>query len=265
MYTTNAISPYPNSSIFGYNNYSSNLYDNTKDISSAGDYSRELQVCHGYFQTIASAGADGYRDYTGYYANGRGQPNYSSISSSEYRYATFCWKIQPGLPITNGKIMINIAGISGIMVQRVGPTISNAVVSNDNDKTPIYVYCRFQDLSSGIPYPKDNQHFSSVWIDLNSNVDSQHEQNYCLSTIYFRDVDTNGEPNIQPNYIIAGLGADISWNLNNTTLQYNTNTTSIITSGSIPTEGSGNCYFYVTIGLPMNKPISFQYVQAKFF
>jgi hypothetical protein len=62
--------------------------------------------------------------------------------------------------------------------------------------------------------------------------------------------------------VIGGLATpQLVWTLSGQNLIYTTGTSAIITTGTT----SSSCYFYVTVGLPMNKSMSFEYVKARFF
>jgi hypothetical protein len=259
---------YLNSTIYGYNNYSGNIYDNTQNITT-GNYVNELQICNGAFRTQQNAVANGYgyRNYINYNPAKLSQPDYSVITSSGYRYATFCWKIQNGLN-PSGKITVVIKSATGIQIQAVGLQ-TRALVSTDG--TPIYVYGRFLDLgASGMnnTYPtisQFNTYLSSAWIDFNSIKDSGGGGIVCNSANYFIDTNNNtasGTPNQNPGFIYAGLdGSNNAWTSSSGDFTYTTGNP-IIKSGAIL---NNNSYFFCTVGLPMNKSVSFGYVQANFF
>jgi hypothetical protein len=244
-YLTSATN-YPLRTIFGYGDYHASGYDNTQDIST-GTYQTELQVCNGAFQSV---GGNGYRNYIGYYQGTHIQPDYSGISATGYRYATFCWRIQNGLRY-NGKIGVSLKNCGGIRVQATGIGVPNAVVSSTGGK-PLRIYCRFQDMA-GPSYPTTNLYITSGWIDLNSIIDSNNNNIVVNGANYYNDNHT------EPTYILAGLSNTLAWSASGPDIVFTTGTSTVLPAGTIVNDTS---YFYVTVGLPMDVAVSFGYVQA---
>lgn len=125
----------------------------------SGAYQQSLQFVGGRFRTQAHVNA--YEDYSGYYDHpslGAG-PDYSGISGTGYRYATFEFDL-PGSG-TFSKIDITFAD-----------TISwTSDAAGFNTFTKLYVKLLDVD-GAGDEYTPTTSNFSSVWLDANAVLDT---------------------------------------------------------------------------------------------
>ena len=134
-------------------------YVNTVSITS-GNYTTDLQLTNGSYQT---SGGDGYKNYTTYYyaptPGGTGllnTANYSGITNTGYRYATFTYYVPPG---NYNAIQFVISGTStqvDVTTDQYNPTVS---------ASRIYFYYRGEDsvdFSTGF---FTSSYINSYWTD----------------------------------------------------------------------------------------------------
>jgi hypothetical protein len=148
--------------------YSNIVYSNTWDITDTSisytlpsngvtvtiDAANELQLTNGVFTTRANP--DAYHDYrpTFYYEGTSVQNNtldYSGITTSGYRYATFAWNIP-----TAGEYFSLVFTLNGTT-----STLSTTVPIPN-----FQLYYRLEQNSS--PFPTNSSSYSSIWADGNS-------------------------------------------------------------------------------------------------
>ena len=217
-------------------NHAWNIASNTGTIESTNDTidpSTELQVCNGYFRTKAAS--DGYMDYsltsTVTITNNYNNPNYSSIINSNYRYATFAWKLTP-ISSSYTKLTFEIPFINS----------STTIATNSEgllfiNGTALDIYYMFQDASSS---SYDSTIFNSVWINANSV--------------------TNPEANTSNFYILDNNGS--LYGTSSSTYSNNSATFNVFIPNTIfPVNNT--TYLYCRIGLPMNVNTWFNYISAK--
>jgi hypothetical protein len=134
-------------------------YDNTASIIPL----QELQVSNGRF-TTPSAQLQSYLNYNGYkYTNSLSNTlDYTSISSTGYRYATFAWRLS--VPASYTQLSFTMRGISTNGTPITVTIDVNGVAYIGSDR--IYLYYRFEDAAT--PVPTDGGNFSSAWLDGNS-------------------------------------------------------------------------------------------------
>jgi hypothetical protein len=133
-------------------------YDNLGSLTSTEPtgFGRELLLSNGLFSTPSTV-PSAYIDYSGYVGNSG--INYSGITSSGYRFASFCWKLTPSASAYTGlSFTIN--------------SIYNGALTTDGSKlllmntVKIPIFYAFQDTStSGF----SETTFNTVWINANSN------------------------------------------------------------------------------------------------
>jgi hypothetical protein len=202
-------------------------YDHTLDITSL----EELQIFNGTYGTKMNT--NGYLNYSPYYkSNGvRNTLNYSGISSSGYRFATFVWKANTSLsPYT--KVSFQMYGVTQSVSDPNGtPSVSGS---------PILFYYRLEDANNISAF--NTTYINSKWIDANGVI------NQISGTNYFNSASLLGGKNTDSLY---------SNSFSSNTLTVNALTPNITVSAS------DNKYIYLRIGLPMNIDIGFQYVSMK--
>ena len=184
----------------------------------------ELQISNGYFVT-PQYGKYSYLNYTNYYYNAtnKNTVDYTGISQTDYRYATFVWQVAEGIDFT--KFFCAINGASGLKING-----SNLLTTTDN--TLIRIYYRILDFN---PTPVGATNMSSVWINGNAPADygSSVTSGTYNTPVLLRGNNTNGSGTI--------LGENIP---------------------KIPKTPGPNTYIIFRIGLPMNKLVYFESISA---
>jgi hypothetical protein len=148
----------------GTTSYLSIPYDNSWNITSTNqsgyNVTTELLISNGQFTTVRSA----YVDYSGYLMNSG--INYSGISATGYRFASFCWKLNASnTAYTNLSFTINSI---------LTPTLTDSKLLLMNGvQTPIFY--AFQDTSST---SYNDTTFNTVWINANSNTNGVSSGNF---------------------------------------------------------------------------------------
>ena len=155
--------------------YSAIPYDNSGSLTSTDPTGSgiELMLSNGLFTTpaITPAASSAYIDYRGYIGNA--SVNYSGISATGYRFASFCWKLTASLTAYT-KLSFTINSIySGTVATTDG---SNLLLMN-NIKVPIFY--AFQDTSSSA---YNETTFNTVWINANSNINGVSSGNFFDTT-----------------------------------------------------------------------------------
>jgi hypothetical protein len=199
--------------------YANTAYDNTASLVS----NQELQIVNGKF-TTPSGQANSYLNYSSSLSN---TVNYSGISATGYRYATFAWRLAAG---TYSTLVFSILSTS---------TVTNTGNLAYMGGSPIYLFYRIEDTASSAPTNLSNR--SSAWINGNSTSGTQTGSgNYYLPT------DSTQTPN---------------WGLNAITIN---GTSSTAFNVQIPafTISTQTVNLYCRIGLPMNVAGSFGSVTA---
>ena len=213
--------------IDGTTTYTSIQYDNSWDISSSsGTYnpSQELQVVNGAFLTKTSGG---YLNYSSSY-NNTGL-NYSGISATGYRYASFVWKIPANVAAYNN-LSFTLNGFTG------GLSLSGQYIYVAGT-TPLYLFYRIENTSALTPPVTTPTYFgSSQWVNgafAGAGADQLQFTNYGTLT----------------------SGGGLRWGMNG----YTSGTTIpvILPSFLVDAVNNPNMYVYCRIGLPMNIACSF--------
>jgi hypothetical protein len=206
--------------------YSSTAYDKTADITTL----QEVQVVNGSF-TTPSAQTGSYLNYTtSYYtSNTTNTVNYSGISTTGYRFATFAWKLSTSR-LYGGSLTFALNGTSAI-------TLVNGIAYAG--ATPILLFYRFEDVASSAPTNAGS--ISSAWINGNSTSGTQ-----LVSGNYWLPLTSTSTPN---------------WGLNSVMLNGSTATFDV---GLYPINiASQDIRLYCRIGLPMAEAFKFTSVTAR--
>jgi len=208
--------------------YANTAYDNTANIASL----QELQVANGSFCT-PSVHAFAYSNYTTrlYDATNLNSANYSSISSSGYRYATFAWIISPASPAVYGTLLFTLTTTSTLAV-----TNSLAYAGS----SPLQLFYRTENTASSAP--TSGASLSSAWIDGNSTTGTQLTSgNYFSPTLY------TSAPN---------------WGLNSVTVNGTTTTVFNVKIHPLNITSGMQMRLYCRVGLPMGEACRFATVSA---
>jgi hypothetical protein len=201
------------------------IYDNTISLTVS---TYELQVSKGYFVTPAAApvlSQFAYINYLNKYYNAtsKNTVDYSGITQTGYRYATFVWRVGQGADYT--KLFFSINGWYGLM-------INGSKLLTTTDNTAVQIYYKLLDYN---PVPIGATNMSSVWIDGNTTPDNGTSvtSGTYNTPVYLRGNNTLGTGNI--------IGENIP---------------------KIPKTPGPNTYIIFRIGLPMNKPAGFTSISA---
>ena len=137
-------------------------YDHAQPITgnaTSASYDHELQFANGRHRTKASAQA--YIDYTTAYLNIQGNtlPNYSTIASNAFRYATFEFDLSSNPSTT----------ISALDIQFHDFTMISSIASDGViDPTKFQLYIKLIDNSN---YSPSSSNYTTVWLDGNTILD----------------------------------------------------------------------------------------------
>ena len=209
---------------------SANPYNHTANLVNTND----LQLCNGSFRTKSTS--FGYLNYGGYTGTmGAAGPNYSSISSSSYRIATYVWKC-PNDGNQYTKVIFKINGIdTDISINDVNDSNNQPTIG----ATPIYIYYLIQDRNNIETF--SNSLLNTTWININIyGSDFITANNYFYTTM-----------------VVGGKNTSAT----------NTYTDGTYTLyGNIPTSKfSDNSFLYFRLALPMNQTFNFTSVTASFY
>jgi hypothetical protein len=212
--------------LYNGTSYLSIPYNNNWDITSTNqsgyNVTTELLISNGQFTTVRSA----YLDYSGYLMNSG--INYSGISATGYRFASFCWKLNASnTAYTNLSFTINSI---------LTPTLTDSKLLLMNGvQAPIFY--AFQDTSS--PSYNDTT-FNTVWINANSNTNGVSSGNF---------YDTNNKYGYYGGITSAAV-----------TLSGSNATINAFIPAINPVKAT--IYLYLRIAVPMNTEIKFGSVSA---
>ncbi len=216
------------------------IYDNSWNITSANNglvngitinATEELQFANGAYRSKGT-GTTSYLNYSSYLNN---TLNYSTISGTGYRFATFCWKYnQRNTNYT--KLSFAVNGISAtVSTPNATPTVAGQ---------PLYFYYRIEDEDSFAIFQAGNA--TSLWVDANSVINQLGSGNYYLLT--------------QPVYVggtlLGGKNAALSNTFANGTLTINANQPKNVFSVAVGKK----IYLYLRVALPMSVDIDFTHI-----
>ena len=204
------------------------------------DASSELMVAAGQIRSFDSNYMINYSPY--YYGLGSANTlNYSTITQSGYRYATFVWAVNSssGLSGTYGTLNIYLNGVSNN-----GNNTGSTVYADATNK--IQLFYRVEDTTSGTTASLSggNSSIASYWISINDSTGTTataNGNNYFTITTnpYFTAPTVTNGANVK---VSASLSAPIVSNQ------------SYVSNGQI--------YIYVRLGLPMNTSYNLTSVSA---
>jgi hypothetical protein len=232
-------------------------YDNSWDISrmtqvdeiagpTATSYNNarmEPLIKNGLF-TTPPAGA--YTDYSG--SAGNSTINYSGISSTGFRFASFCWKLPIGPTATKLMFTINSINIA---------TLSSAKLAINGSVIPLY-YC-FQDPSNPNAYGstivngQTIRYYNTVWINANLTTGTQATATTVVpsstSTVNRFGTLYGGGSSLYGGGSSVGTGVAITGSAGN----YTATLPAFIPAWEVTTP----IYLYARVGIPMNKDAQF--------
>ena len=208
-------------------------YNNSLDISSdknsGYDATTELQVYNGSIITKSFNSTDTYIDYRSYLHN---TYNYSTITQTETRFASFCWQIPES---SNSYVSLYFTINSNVASQFKNNNGAKIQVNN----TDLLMFYAIRDTSTST---YNNEKINTVWINANSN------ESPVLSTNYFLNKNNYGN--------LGGL-------LSITTPDNNSSSNSITISVFVPAvKTSCSTYLYFRIGCPMTTSFSFNNISS---
>jgi len=204
-------------------------YNNAWNITSTNnggyDATSELLVSNGLFRT---PGSGGYINYSTYLNN---TFNYSSISATGFRFATFCWKLAGKNPGFYSNLSFTINSISP------NPSTNASSLLTINGKQ-IQVLYFFQDESQTSTF--SGSVFNSVWIDGNKNTNLVNK-------------DTFFDTNNNNKYGFYGGNSSV-------TISGSTATINVFIPPIDPVKNT--IYLYLRLAIPMDVNIGFGSVTA---
>jgi hypothetical protein len=220
------------------NYYGNGQYDNSKSLTQAGNHENDLMLYDGNYTTNPLA----YINYTQTYYS-QTLPNtvdYSGISKTTYRYATFAWEITSSTTPINF-ITINLNNSSSTL------TGNGTSWYTDTTKTKkLYLYYRVEDTANTTV---NWTNISSPWIDGNS---------FGSTTV------SNGGYSTGQTYPSTTQNLNLPTPMANTT--QTTTTLSGLTTQPLPDSSSTNTAFTVKLSNPIsqyNKSASAMYLYVR--
>ena len=198
-------------------------YNNTTSIIST----EELQISNGFYQT---RGGNGYLNYTSYYYSPSSQNtlNYSTISSTGYRFSTFVWRVGT-YPSNYVKVAFTINNISNVSDANGTPNVSG---------NNILCYYRLEDSAN---YGSFTSSFvNTTWINANTIINELTSGNYYVIG----------------SSLLGGKNSTVTNTYSGNSLTVN----ALLPSFSV--TNSNVFYIYLRVGLPMNVNVQFKNVTA---
>jgi hypothetical protein len=219
---------------FSYNH----AWDLTSQDNNGYDATQELQIFNGSYGSKGSeVNRKGYLNYTNYNisSSDKNTLDYSTITNSNYRFATFCWKCNENL-----KNYTKIAFVMKGITQTIDTPNKKPSISGQ----PIYFYYRLEDNNN--PTTFDNAHINTLWIDANSTTLYITTTNYCKLTL--------------SGYVSGTLlgGKNSDYKYTNTFIDGSLTINALIPSFSV--SNTDNIYIYLRVGLPMSVDINFTHI-----
>jgi hypothetical protein len=243
------------------NIYASVLYNQSWYLTDSGtnnsgyDATTELQVGNGLFitpyTTTNGTTRIGYKDYYPYYGNTSVSPasliDYTTISATGYRFATFVWSLTPGT--YGASVSFTLKNVRNIVQESATPANAFAVTSVGN---PVYVFYRFENATNIYPTTTDNPpnyqfdptKYTTIWFNANAN-----DPDATVGSGNYYQTLTNNYPTSA--YVRGGfigtsvVGSDFT-----------------ITAATPGVVIADTTYMYCRIGLPMTDDAYFSYVTA---
>lgn len=219
----------------------SNSWSLTSENNSGYDGTQELMVANGY---IRSYDTTYLKSYTSFYYGSTSQntANYSTISNTGYRYATFAWRVSSSLSGTNQTL--------NIVLNNVSNSSNNGSLLYADASNKLLLFFRVEDATSTSTsnLGSGNGTVSTYWISANDNTGlagAASANNYFI-------VPSGNNPYFVSPTISNGSNITVSVKM---PFSLSTNLTCV---------SSGNTYIYVRLGLPMNvtNTYNLRYVSA---
>ena len=242
-------------------NFASVLYNQAWYLTDSGtnnsgyDATTELQVGNGVFitpyTTTDGTTRIGYKDYHLYYSNTSVSPasliDYTTISATGYRFATFVWNLTPDT--YGASVSFTLKNVRNIVQQSPTPANAFAVTSVGN---PVYVFYRFENATNIYPTTTDNPpyyqfdpaKYTTIWFNANAN----DPDATVGSGNYYQTLTTDypASAYVRGGFIgTSVVGPDFT-----------------ITAATPGIVATGATCMYCRIGLPMSDDVDFSYVTA---
>ena len=220
----------------GTTRYSTLPYQNSWSLTStenSGGYdgTQELMVANG---RIRSYDTTYLKSYTNSYYGSSSQntADYSTISNTGYRHATFAWKVSAGLSGTNQKL--------NIVLNNVSNSANNNTLLYAEASKKLLVFFRVEDATttSTANLGSGNGTVSTYWISANDNTGLAGAAS---ANNYYNTPSDNNPYFISPT-ITNGSTTTITITVN---MPFSLST-------NLACVSTGNTYIYVRLGLPMN-------------
>jgi predicted acyltransferase (DUF342 family) len=210
------------------NSSNSELYDGTQ----------ELMVANGKIISYSATNMISYSGYN-YGSTSSNSLNYSGISTTGYRYATFAWRVSSSLSGTNQTLNIVLNGVSN--------SANNGSLLYADSTNKLALFFRVEDSSN---LTLSSSAISTYWISANDNTGlagAASANNYYL-------VPSDNNPYYISPTITNGSSSTITVSVK---MPFSLSTNLSAVSG-------GNTYIYVRVGLPMNvtNEYKLQYVSS---
>ena len=152
--------------------YTTILYSHTNQLTDSGQTyatTTELQVTNGAHRTKGT-NTTSYLNYTSYFysATLQNTANYTSITTSGSRFATFAWKItQQGTNYSALTLVINTTtGTDALSINNNQVIFTGGTPATDK----LFVYYRIEDQASTLPTNATSA--TTVWLDANGSIAS---------------------------------------------------------------------------------------------
>ena len=210
------------------------VYDKTQSIlPSNTNYGQDLQIANGYYQTYGPSAnsSNGYLNYTSYLYgfNTNNTLDYSTISNSGYRYATFAFKVaSSGSQYTGITFILNNVAQTVNLSNPSAPTIGSS---------RLYFYYRVEDATNYGSFSASYR--NTTWIDpVNVGGTTVNSSNYYQ---------------ISSTPLSAG---------NTASFANNTYTIGCVCNGLTVNSGD-TIYVYFRVCAPMSENFWFSYVTAR--
>jgi hypothetical protein len=221
-------------------NYTNRLYHsipylhswNITNATTSGDTpatNEELQIFNGKFRSKGTTNL-GYLNYTNFYytKTDKNTVNYSGVTATGYRYATFVWSVTS----LSGSSQY---GSLSFTIQNISPLPTNTSGSALIGGQKLLIYYRIEDNNS--PLPTDANKLSSIWLDGNTQGDTVTSGNY---------FNPNDNSATRPGLIANPVNGS--------------NSTTFSVALPKPFQNGSGIYIYFRIGAPMQTNFEFSHI-----
>ena len=206
--------------------------------------SYELQIASGLYQSKGNNNTKAYINYSNTFNNNN--VDYSGVSTTDYRYASFMWKFNAGAA-ANISYTFTLADFkkNGVAVTINTPDASGSYIIGTDPR--IILYYRIEDESSPLPTGTPGT-TSTLWVDANTNLSST----VAGFNKYDPSAPINGSNCYGPLDLIRPA---TSYKIEVQSGNLVFTTSAIRYNGNTPAS-----YLHCRIGLPMSVNYSFSYV-----